>query len=183
MDGLLGFWLFHPPTFEGGTYRSSMATWLRNIEKILDAKGYSNAQSVRLAPLMLKGEAKLWWRGLQGRMAAWDTLSPGRAFRTLFLERYLPTPLNRGRVELLPGKARAEGKEGVTIVPNHVTWRRTIQKEEEGGLPSVQLPGRTSSLGLTTHQDRSKWKPLNASLIPKSLVRPHQEAPRYLSSG
>ncbi|KAJ1404409.1 hypothetical protein SESBI_26607 [Sesbania bispinosa] len=59
MDGLLGFWMCHPPTFEGGTHHSSPATWLRKIEEIMDAKGLSNEQRVCLAPLMLKGEVEL----------------------------------------------------------------------------------------------------------------------------
>ncbi|KAJ1402607.1 Zinc finger, CCHC-type [Sesbania bispinosa] len=72
MDRFLGFWMCHPPTFEGGMEHSSTATWLRKIEM------------------------------LRGRMEAWDTPITWEAFKTLFLKRYLPTPLKRGRDELLP---------------------------------------------------------------------------------
>ncbi|KAJ1431412.1 hypothetical protein SESBI_07269 [Sesbania bispinosa] len=160
MNGFLDFWQCHPPTFEGGTNHSTVATWLRKIVEILYAKGYSNEQRVRFAPLMLKGEAELWWRGLQGRMADWDTPITWETFRTIFLERLV--------LLLCPARAHGEG---------------LFEEEEEGGGPSVQHPGRTSSLGSTTHQNRSKWKtfePVDASLIPKSLARPHQEAPHYL---
>ncbi|KAJ1393867.1 hypothetical protein SESBI_34630 [Sesbania bispinosa] len=59
----LDLWLCHPPIFEGGLDRSSASTWLREIEEILDDKG----------SLMLRGEAELWWRGIQGRVVDLDT--------------------------------------------------------------------------------------------------------------
>ncbi|KAJ1428339.1 Transposon Ty3-G Gag-Pol polyprotein [Sesbania bispinosa] len=130
---------------------------------------------------MLKGEVKLRWRSLQGRMAALSTHIPWETFKTFFLERYLPAPPKRIKDELPNGwegcpTCWTSGYSllGVWKQPQkalHVGARKVLllyqvgshggglpEEEKEGGGLSVQLPGRTSSLGLVVHQGRSEWK-------------------------
>ncbi|KAJ1410440.1 Zinc finger, CCHC-type [Sesbania bispinosa] len=88
------------------------------MEEMLDAKGCPDEQRVSLASLMLKGEAELWWWGIQGRVAAIDTPITWEIFRTLLLKRYSPALLKRKR-----DKLPLEGNSGGSVMDEKVAPR------------------------------------------------------------
>ncbi|KAJ1433695.1 hypothetical protein SESBI_05837, partial [Sesbania bispinosa] len=74
--GFLGFWLCHPPVFEGGLDRSTTTAWLRMIEEIPDAKEYCDAKKdtpitwEHLRTSFLESSHGAWekpWRGVPAR--------------------------------------------------------------------------------------------------------------------
>ncbi|KAK8944848.1 hypothetical protein KSP39_PZI007980 [Platanthera zijinensis] len=85
--------VFNPPVFLGTGTPSQAKDWLSRVKRVLIATETEEWQKTTIATILLDGDARLWWEGLElhhlgGRQLT--DISMGEFLR-LFLARYLPS--------------------------------------------------------------------------------------------
>jgi len=80
----------HPMKFNGKTSPNAVDQWLKDIERIFDAKMCPTENRLAFAVYMLIGEAEHWWINMKSIMEEREELITWEAFRGKFLSEYFP---------------------------------------------------------------------------------------------
>jgi len=80
----------HPVKFDGKASLDAADQWLKDIERIFNAKMCPAKNRLAFAVYMLTGEAKHWWIYMKSIMEERDEPATWEAFRGKFLSEYFP---------------------------------------------------------------------------------------------
>jgi len=80
----------HPVKFGGKTSPDAADQWLKNLERIFDAKMCPEESRLTFAVYMLTGEAEHWWVCMKSMMEERQEAVTWEVFRRKFLSEYFP---------------------------------------------------------------------------------------------
>ena len=78
----------HPVKFNGKTSPNAANQWLKDMERIFDAKMYPEESRLAFAVYILTGEAEHWWIKMKSIMEERQELVTWEVFRRKFLSEY-----------------------------------------------------------------------------------------------
>jgi len=92
----------HPTKFDGKTSPDAADQWLKDLERIYDAKMCPAENRLAFSVYMLTGEAEHWWSSTRSILEERDEPVSWEAFRERFLSEYFPDSIrNAKEVEFL----------------------------------------------------------------------------------
>jgi len=122
----------HPVKFNGKTSPDAADQWLKDLERIFDAKMCLVENRLVFTMYMVTGETKNWWISMKSMMEEIDERVTWKAFRGKFLSEYFPDSVRYAKeVEFLEltqgGKSVAEYGEKF----KHLSRFYTLPLDEE----------------------------------------------------
>jgi len=122
----------HPVKFNGKTIPDAADQWLKDLERIFDAKMCPAKNRLAFAVYMLTGEAEHWWISMKSIMEERDEPVTWEAFKGRFLSEYFPDSVRYAKeVEFLQltqgGKSVADYAEKF----KHLSRFYTLPLDEE----------------------------------------------------
>jgi len=129
---LKDFLKHHLVKFNGKTSLDAANQWLKDLERIFDAKMCPVDNRLAFVVYMLTGEAKHWWMSMKSIMEEREKLVTWEAFRGKFLSEYFPDSVRYAKeVEFLQltqgGKSVADYAEKF----KHLSRFYTLPLDEE----------------------------------------------------
>ncbi|XP_027931887.1 uncharacterized protein LOC114187736 [Vigna unguiculata] len=88
--GLEDFLKHHPAKFDGKTSPDAADQWLKDLERIYDAKMCPAENRLAFSVYMLTGEAEHWWSSTRSILEERDDPVTWETFRERFLSEYFP---------------------------------------------------------------------------------------------
>ncbi|XP_047149449.1 uncharacterized protein LOC124821587, partial [Vigna umbellata] len=129
---LESFLQHHPAKFNGKGLPDEADQWLRDIERIYDAKRCLDENRLAFTEYLLIGEASHWWTSMKAILM--DTHSPisWEVFRSKFYEEYFPDSVRYAKeVEFLQLVQGGKSVSEYTNMFNHLLRFNTMATSEE----------------------------------------------------
>ncbi|XP_057444006.1 uncharacterized protein LOC130736177 [Lotus japonicus] len=79
-----------PPRFKGEVELEKADLWIQEMDKIFETLHTPDAERVKLAAFMLKGDAEYWWRSARQLMTANHEAITWESFKRAFMDKYFP---------------------------------------------------------------------------------------------
>ena len=132
----------HPPTFTGGGDLMVADHWFMQIENVLEAMEITaDTIRIRLAVFKLKGEARIWWRGV--RTSRDIEVMTWAEFQELFMGKYFPETARHAKAQEF-----LELKQGATTVMDYVARFTELARFADDYVATNLAKGRRFENGL-----------------------------------